>query len=296
MIGDFLHTTIAMMTPILWAALGGLFTQLGGMLNIGLEGMMLISAFSSLYTAANTGSLLLGILVGIGSSMLLAAIMGYVSLNLKANVFVVGLATNLFASGITVFLSSNLCGTKGTLYFQNAPELSEIKIPVIENIPILGDLLSGYDILDYLVFLAVIICFIIIFKTPYGFHLRSVGKNYRAAVSVGISVYKQRFGSFLISGFFAGIGGAALSLPIKTFVGGMTNGRGWIALVAVILGRGNPVGVLMASIIFGAASALSNLFQATTDISPKLLLTVPFLVTLAIMIFYSVKRKKVNAQ
>ena len=98
-----------------------------------------------------------------------------------------------------------------------------------------------------------------------------------------------------ICGFFAGIGGAALSLPLKTFVGGMTNGRGWIALVAVVLGRGNPVGVLIASVIFGAASALSNLFQATTDISPKLLLTVPFLVTLAVMIFYSAKRKNVNA-
>ena len=295
MIGDFLHTTIAMMTPILWAALGGLFTDLGGMLNIGLEGMMLASAFSSIYVAANTGSILLGILSGIGFSMVLAAVMGYVSLNLKANVFVVGLATNLFAAGITVFLSYNLCGSKGTVYFQNAPKLSEINIPGIENIPILGDLISGYDILDYLVFLAVIICFIVIFKTPYGYHLRSVGKNYRASESVGISVYKQRFISFLISGFFAGIGGAALSLPLKTFVGGMTNGRGWIALVAVVLGRGNPVGVLIASVIFGAASALSNLFQATTDISPKLLLTVPFLVTLAVMIFYSAKRKNVNA-
>jgi len=295
MIGDFLHTTIAMMTPILWAALGGLFTDLGGMLNIGLEGMMLVSAFSSVFVAANTGSIFIGILSGIAFSMILAAIMGYVSLNLKANVFVVGLATNLFAAGITVFLSYNLCGSKGTVYFQNAPELSEINIPGIENIPILGDLISGYDILDYLVFVAVIVCFIIIFKTPYGFHLRSVGKNYRASESVGISVYKQRFVSFLISGFFAGIGGAALSIPLKTFVGGMTNGRGWIALVAVVLGRGNPVGVLIASIIFGAASALSNLFQATTDISPKLLLTVPFLVTLAVMIFYSAKRKNVNA-
>jgi len=292
---NFIHTTMTMMTPILLAALGGLFTELSGLLNIGLEGMMISSAFLSIYVANASQSLLLGITAGISLSILLAIIMGYISLNLKANIFVVGLATNLFASGLTVFLSCILCNSKGTIFFQNAPKLNTIKIPMIHDVPILGKLISGYNVLDYLAIVFVFVCFYIIFKTPYGYHLRAVGKNSKTAVSVGISVYKHRMLALIISGFFAGIGGVSLSLPLQTFVGGMTNGRGWIALVAVVLGRGNPIGVLGASIVFGAASALSNTLQASTNISPKLLLTVPFLVTLAVMIIYSTKRSNEGA-
>ncbi|MFW6120183.1 MAG: ABC transporter permease subunit, partial [Petrotogales bacterium] len=134
--------------------------------------------------------------------------------------------------------------------------------------------------------------FYLIFKTPYGYHLRAVGKNEKTAHSVGISVFKHRMIAFLISGFFAGLGGAALSLPLQTFVGGMTNGRGWIALVAVVLSQGHPIGLFIASFIFGAASAFSNTLQALTELSPKLLLTLPFVITLVAMIIYSVRRKK----
>ena len=292
---DFMHTTITMMTPILLAALGGLFTELSGMLNIGLEGMMLSSAFLSVYVASISNNLLIGIAAGLGLSIILALIMVYLSLNLKANVFIVGLATNLFASGLTVFLLYTLCNSKGTVFFPKAPKLDMIEIPVIHNIPILGKIISGYNILDYLAIVLVFVCFYIIFKTPYGYHLRAVGKDSQTAVSVGISVYKHRMIAFVVSGLFAGLGGASLSLPLQTFVGGMTNGRGWIALVAVVLGRGNPIGVLGASIVFGIASALSNTLQASTDISPKLLLTVPFLVTLAVMIIYSTKRSNEDA-
>jgi len=282
---DFMHTTITMMTPILLAALGGLFTELSGMLNIGLEGMMLSSAFLSVYVASISNNLLIGIAAGLGLSIILALIMAYLSLNLKANVFIVGLATNLFASGLTVFLLYTLCNSKGTVFFPKAPKLDMIEIPVIHNIPILGKIISGYNILDYLAIVLVFVCFYIIFKTPYGYHLRAVGKDSQTAVSVGI----------VVSGLFAGLGGASLSLPLHPFVGGMTNRRGWIALVAVVLGRGNPIGVLGASIVFGIASALSNTLQASTDISPKLLLTVPFLVTLAVMIIYSTKRSNEDA-
>ena len=292
MISNFIHTTLVMTTPILLAALGGMFTDLSGMLNIGLEGMMLASAFTSIFVANATSSLLIGILAGLCLSTILAAIMAYFSLSLRANVFVVGLATNLFANGLTVFLGVSLCKSKGTLLFLNAPKLSNIQIPFVKDIPFLGKILSGYNALDYSAIILTIVCYFVIFHTPYGYHLRAVGKDPRTAISVGISVYKHRFLAFVLSGLFAGLGGVALSLPLKIFVGGMTNGRGWIALVAVVLGQGNPFGVFIASLIFGASSAFSNMLQALTDISPKLLLTIPFVITLIAMTVYAIRSKK----
>ncbi|HOH11672.1 MAG TPA: ABC transporter permease, partial [Thermotogota bacterium] len=128
------------------------------------------------------------------------------------------------------------------------------------------------------------LCAIILYKTPYGYHLRAVGRDEKAAQNAGISVYWHRLYALALSGLFAGLGGCALALPLQTFVGGMTNGRGWIALVAVILGGGKPSGVFIASLIFGAASALSNWLQASAPMSPKLMMTLPFLITLLFMI------------
>ena len=294
MIANFIHTTLVMTTPILFAALGGIFTELSGVLNIGLEGMMLVSAFVSIFTANVTSNLLIGILLGSLSSMMLAITMAYLSFNLRANVYIVGLATNLFAGGLTVFLGSILCHSKGTLIFSNAPKLSVIQIPFVKDIPFLGKVLSGYSALDYSAIILTIICYFVIFHTPYGYHLRAVGKAPETAISVGISVYKHRFLAFILSGLFTGLGGAALSLPLRTFVGGMTNGRGWIALVAVVLGQGNPFRVFIASIIFGTSTAFSNVLQALTNISPKLLLTIPFVVTLIVMILHAVRRVRMS--
>jgi len=287
----FINGIIPMMTPILFSALGGLFTHLSGLLNIGLEGMMLLSAFFSIYAADLTHNLLIGFLAGIGISVLLALLMGVLSLNLRANIFVVGLGVNLFANGFTVMLASLFFDSKGTIFFQNLPRLAYLEIPFIHQIPYLGSVLSGYRLLDYLAIGAVFLCAFILYKTPYGYHLRAVGKDSKAAQNAGISVYRHRMRALVLSGVFSGLGGCALSLPLQTFVGGMTNGRGWIALVAVILGRGNPIGVFYASLIFGSASALANWLQASVSMSPKLLMALPFLITL---LFLVVKKNKLE--
>lgn len=289
MMGEFVHSVFSMTTPIILAALGGLFTQLAGTLNIALEGLMLMSAFISVYFASITNNLFLALSAGIAFSCIFALIMAFLTLKLKANVFVVGLALNLLISGLTVFLGNALLGTKGTIIFSNAPTLSEINIPFINDIPFLGSAVSGYNIIDYLVFPIVAVCALIIFKTPFGYHLRAVGKDYKSALNSGISPDKITYISFLICGFFCGLAGAWLSLPLKTFVGGMSNGRGWIALVAVILGKENPFGVLAAALLFGFSSALSNQLQTLTSISPKLLFTIPFITTLAAMVLFAIK-------
>jgi len=289
MTGDFVHSVFSMTTPIILAALGGMFTHLAGTLNIALEGLMLISAFVSIYFAELTGSILLAVSAGIGFSCFFSAIMAFLTIKLKANVFVVGLAINLMASGLTVFLGNVLLGSRGTITFPGAPKLMEINIPFIKDIPFLGSLLSGYNILELSVLPLAVFSALIIFRTPFGFHLRAAGKDSKAALNSGISPNKITCLSFLICGFFCGLSGAWLSLPLKTFVGGMSNGRGWIALVAIILGKENPFGVLLAALVFGFSSALSNQLQTITQISPKLLFTIPFITTLTAMIFFSVR-------
>ncbi|RKX40317.1 MAG: ABC transporter permease [Thermotogae bacterium] len=291
MIGEFIHTVVSMTVPILLAALGGLFTDLSGILNIGLEGMMLSSCFFSVLAADMTGSVVVGVLSGIAISTAFAGITAFLGIKLRANIFVAGLATNLMSAGLTVFLSSTLLGSKGTVTFTSFEPLSRLQIPLLNDLPLLGRALSGYNILEYLAFALVIITYFVVFKTPYGYHLQTVGKNPETARSVGISVEKHIVLSFLLSGVFCGLAGAALSLPMRVFVGGMSSGRGWIALVAVVLGRGNPLGVLVASLIFGAASALSNLLQAVTNLSADLLLTIPFFVTLTSMVVYAMRKQ-----
>jgi ABC-type uncharacterized transport system permease subunit len=291
MIANFIHITIMMTTPILLAALGGAFTDLGGTLNIGLEGMMLSSAFFAAIVANFTSSIFLGIMCGIISSIGLAALMAILSLKFGANVFITGLATNLLSSGLTIFLSSKIFNSKGTIILDRIPQLVTFKIPLINEIPFIGKIFSGFTIFEYMGMLLVLFCYILIYKTPYGIHQRTVGLYKKAAESLGISAFRHRFIAFLISGFFCGLGGAYLSLSQKAFVGGMTNGRGWIALVAVILGRGNPVGIMFSSLLFGLATSLSNILQTTTQVSSKLLFTLPFVITLLTMILDSVRRK-----
>ncbi|RKX74918.1 MAG: ABC transporter permease, partial [Spirochaetes bacterium] len=162
-----LHNAVGIMTPFLLAGLGGLFTELAGMLNIALEGLILLGAFASVAFASATGSLLWGILLGILSSMVLAYIFGFISLYLKANIFITGLATNLFALGFTVVLAHQIYGHKGVVPFK-LPTLPVISIPFLQKIPLLGDLFLGHDIIVYISWIIVIITAIVIYKTPFG--------------------------------------------------------------------------------------------------------------------------------
>ncbi len=283
-----LHNTIRIMAPFLLAALGGLFTELTGMLNIALEGLMLIGAFFTVVFAAATGSLFLGLVLGIGASVLMAYIFGFISLNLRANIFITGLATNLFASGFTVLLAYEIYGNKGNILFPNLSRLPVLSIPALQHIPVLGDILVGHNVLVYVSWLMVVIVAIIIYKTPFGLRIRGTGSNPAAVEAIGLKPIHYRMYAILISGFTCGLAGAILSLQMAAFVPGMTSGRGWIALVAIYLGAKTPVGILIACFVFGFAESFSNYAQGIINIPADFILAFPYIITVIAMITYSI--------
>lgn len=283
-----IYNSVGIMTPFLLAATGGLFTELAGMLNIALEGLILIGAFFSVIFTAFTGNLFYGIFLGILASMVVALIFGSISLYLRANIFITGLATNLFASGITIVLAFHFFGTKGVINFENIPKLPKFSSPFFQKIPFIGEILVGHNILVYLSWLIVIIAIILIYKTPYGFRLRGIGINPNVISSLGLSPRKYQLSAILISGFTCGLAGAFLTLNLGAFVPNISAGRGWIALVVIYLGNKKPLGIVIASFIFGFAESISNYIQGAMNVPTDFVLALPYLVTVLVMIFYSI--------
>lgn len=294
-INSFLYTIIATSTCILLAAQGGLLTGRCGMFNVALEGMMLMSAFFSVFTCNATGSLFLGLVAGVVSAMLLGLLMVLTATKLKADIFVVGIAANTLATGLTTFLGSWLLGQKGTLLFKDAPRLALWDIPLIRDIPLLNGFLNGHHLIDYLGIILTVLLFLIITRTTFGRHSRAVGISSWVAHARGISVDKVRYLSYLGCGLLCGLAGASLSMPIGAFMGGpigMTNGRGWLAMAVVIIGNNNPMRILIVAWAFGAISAIADIIQATTQFSPRLLMAFPFIGALLITTLYSVRKNK----
>lgn len=285
-----IHNAVAIMTPILLAALGGLFTELGGMLNIALEGLILIGAFFSVVFASATGSLFLGVALGIMATMLAAYIFGTITINLKANVFITGLATNLLASGLTIVLAFKLYGNKGIVRFPNLHGLRTFSIGNLQRIPVLGDILLGHNAFVYISWLLLIIAWIVIYKTPFGMRLRGSGLNPATIVSLGLDPRKYQLKGILISGFTCGLAGAFLALNMSVFLPNMSSGRGWIALVAIYLGNKTPLGILLASFVFGFAESFSNYAQGAINIPADFILSFPYIITVLTMVGYSIYR------
>jgi simple sugar transport system permease protein len=283
-----IHNAVGIMTPILLAATGGLFTELAGMLNISLEGLMLIGAFAGVVFTSLTGNLFTGILLGVASSMLMALLFAYISLYLRANVFIAGLATNLFASGLTVVLCYQLFGNKGVIQFPNIPKLPILTVPdFVQRIPIFGDILFGHSILVYVSWAIVAIASVVIYRTPFGLRIRGTGLSPQTIVSLGLNLRGYQLAAILISGFTCGIAGSVLTLGLAAFVPNITSGRGWIALVAIYLGNRNPFGIFIASFVFGLAESVSNYAQGSINVPADFILAFPYLITVVAMVLYS---------
>lgn len=290
-----LHSAVTIMTPLLLASMGGLFTELSGMLNIALEGLLLTGAFSAVVFTYYTGSMVLGTLLGIGCTMLLSAILASVTLNLKSNVFITGLAVNLFASGLTVVLSFYLFANKGVVVFDTIATLPLLGTPALAKIPILGDIFIGHSLFVYLSWLLLALSYLVLYRTPFGFRIRATGLHPEALSTLGMRPDRYRFASFLISGFTCGLGGALLTLNLGAFVPNITAGKGWIALVVIFLGNKTPFGLLIAAFIFGLADAFSNFAQGALNIPSDFILAIPYLFTLLAMVGSSIYAKKKGA-
>jgi len=288
-----LSSAVVIMTPLLFAATGGLFTELAGKLNVALEGLLLTGAFFAIVAVHYTGSFAAGLFAAVFASVAMSALLAFSGLKLRSNIFIAGLAVNLLAGGLTVVLSRFFFGTRGVVVLDDFRPLPHVDIPFVENVPVLGELLSGHSVYVYASWFLLFLSWVAIFKTPFGYRLRACGKHSAALVSLGIKPDTYRRSAFLVSGFFCGIGGSLLSLHLGVFVPGMTAGRGWIALVVIFLGLRKPLGLLLAAFVFGLAEALSNYAQVF-DVPADLVLAMPYLLTLLAMIVVSIRAKRKN--
>jgi general nucleoside transport system permease protein len=283
-----LAATLRFATPLAFAAMGGIFSERSGVVNIGLEGMMLAGAFFGIMVAAETGQWELGILGAMAAGGTLALVHAVFCIHLRADQIISGFAINFLALGLTGYLFRSVYGTRGT------PELAEripdVRLPLIEDVPFFGDIFGRLNLMIWLMLLTVILSWIVLFKTPLGLRIRSVGEHPKAADTVGISVFKIRYAAVILSGVLAGLGGAYLSFGFgNAFNENMTVGRGYIALAAVIFGNWRPFGAFGACLLFGFSSALALRLQGSPLLpdeiaSGNLLQTLPYVLTLVALV------------
>jgi ABC-type uncharacterized transport system permease subunit len=281
--GALIGATLRYATPLLFAALGGLFSERSGVVNIGLEGMMLTGAFFAIWGADVTGTWTLGLAIGIGSGALFGLLHAFFSITLRADQIVGGTAINLIALGLTTYLFIKIYGTEGTP--TGISSIPNVTIGFLDGIPVIGnfldDVFGQLNLMIWAGFLLVVAVWVVVFKTPIGLRIRSVGEHPRAADTVGINVYAVRYGAVILSGALAAAGGAYLSLGfVETFDQNMTAGRGFIALAALIFGSWRPFGAAAACLLFGFSSALSDNLQTYSTSVSTLFEALPYALTL----------------
>lgn len=252
-----------MATPLVFIAMAACIGRKANISSIAYEGMALFAALLGALGSHYTNSLWLGTLIGISAGMLIAVIFAYFVLYLDTDPMLIGLALNSLGNFGTVYLLFLITGRKSdssTLVSQSFPTLS---VPALKDVPVIGALLNQTNVLTLVAILATIIIYIVIYKTPFGLRLRSVGESPSAATSVGINVKKTRFVVMLISGFLASLGGLFMSMAyLPYFTKNMLSGRGFIGLAACNLAAGHPLGAFACTLIFGAAEAVANVAQA----------------------------------
>lgn len=288
----FWFAVIRATTPILFATLAAVVASRAGAINIGIEGMMLTSALMGVIFSAYFQNVWIGLLFAIIFGVILSIVLAYFAFKLKSNLIVTGIAINIFATGGTVFILSVLTGDKGISTSLNSLVLPNVNIPILENIPVLGEILSGHNILTYVALLAIVVMHIVFENTPLGLRIKAVGESPDAAESVGINVFKIKFIALCISGVFAGLGGAFLSMGyVSWFSAGMTAGRGFIALAARAIASNTSIGSLLASLLFGFADTLSNYLQAFS-IPVEFIHMTPYIMTIIGFIVISIVNTK----
>lgn len=289
---DFVFTVIRVMTPILFAALSCMVFTKGGIDSIGIEGIMLICSMTGPVFSYLTQSAIGGVIGAIVTGILLAFLFGYVTLQLKAVEILAGIALNTMASGLTIFVIYYVAGEKGSTQSLFSPVVPNIEIPVLSSIPILGDILSGHNILTYLAIILTFVLVYVFYSTPLGLRIRSVGENAQAAASVGINVMKYKYITLAIAGTLAGLGGAFMSMGYVSFFSKeMIAGRGFIGMAAEAMGMGNPFGIFLASGLFGIADSLAVRLQLL-NFPTQLIQTIPYMITIIAISIYSYKRSK----
>ena len=271
--------TLRYATPLTFGAMAGIVSERSGVVNVGIEGMMLTGAFFGIFGADLLNSWFLGLIVAMLAGGLLALLHAFFSIQLRADQIVSGMALNFLALGITGYIFLDHYGDQGTP--DNISRVPDVSIPGIKNTSFFGDAIGKTNLLIWISLIAVVLLTVYLFRTPGGLRLRSVGEHPRAAETVGISVMRTRYFAVVASGMFAALGGAYLSIGfVGSFNQGMTAGRGFIALAAVIFGKWRPAGALAAALLFGFSTALAQRLPAFSPSAAVLFQALPYVLTL----------------
>ena len=286
MVEAVILTIMTASTPLLLAAIGELVTERSGVLNLGVEGMMIMGAVCAFATAQFTGSAYLGILGGLFAGAIFSLLFGFLTLSLVANQVATGLALTILGLGVSGMLGESFVGVPGV-------RLQPIDLPVLTDIPLIGRIVFGQDVLFYLSIIAVVGVHHFLFKSRAGLRLRSIGDNHGSAHALGINVIRTRYLAVMFGGAMAGLAGAHLSLAYTPqWVENMTAGRGWIALALVVFASWRPVRVLAGAYLFGAVSIGQLHVQALGfGIPSQILSALPYLATIVVLIVISLNRR-----
>ena len=286
---------ISSATPLLLSALGGSLTYYAGIFNIAMEGMMLSGAFFAVLGSYYFHSWIIGILTGILGALLMALIFILFSIVLNVDEFVTGVGLNMFSLGLTTYLLRQIFNVKGAFTSPEIVSVPKIHIPLIKDIPFIGPIISGQNLIVWIAVIATILCHYFVFKTQFGLRLRAAGYNKQCLDTSGVSSDRIKAYSLLLCAVLCGLAGAFLSLGYVTlFSENMSAGRGWISLAAIILVSGNPIGIALISVIFGLADGLGLYMQ---DFLPSQFTSMlPYIATLVALFIYSMKKKKGKAE
>jgi ABC-type uncharacterized transport system permease subunit len=276
---SLIAATLRWATPLIFAAIGGLFSERSGVANIALEGMMLAGAFFGIWGAVEFGHWAAGLLTAVVAGAALALLHAFFSIHLRADQIVSGTAINFLALGLTGYLYIKIYGDEGT-----PTELStipDVHLGLIEDVYFVGPIIGDLNLMIWLAFATVVASWVVIFRTPLGLRIRAAGEHPRAADTVGISVYRIRYLAVTLSGMLAALGGAYLSIGfVGSFGENMTVGRGFIALAALIFGMWKPFGAMGAALLFGFSSALARALPEYSEQASLLFETLPYVLTL----------------
>lgn len=280
----FLASTIRLAVPLLFASLGEVFTQRSGILNLGLEGMVLVGAFVGFVGANASGNLWLGVLLGMLSGMIVALLVGVFDVTLGADQTIVGIMVVITVQGLVTYLNNLVFG--GSYIPQRIAGFAPIRIPLLADIPVIGETFFAQNLLVYLAFLLVPLLAVVLYRTTWGLRLRGVGEDPLAADSMGVSVFRVRYLAVLFGGLMAGLSGAFLTLGyLGTYSDNISAGRGWIAIALVYFGQWNPYRVLAGALLFGGVNALQLRLQAQgADVPFQFMLMLPYLLTILVLI------------
>ena len=291
-IGDILHllitanlwqATLAAAILLLLPALGGTISERSGVVNIAMEGMMLTGAFFGVAADLAWHNPWLATGVAMLAGALMAMVHAVVSIQFRADQIVSGIAINIFAAGLTVFLINRIYGLQDVGHVDQSALLPNINVPGLVQIPFLGKVFFQQNVIVYVALVLLVLTHLVLFRTRLGLRIRAVGEHPQAADTAGINVFAIRYGAVVTSGLLSGLSGAFLAIGISnTFVPNMTDGRGYIALAAMIFGKWTPFGAFVACLIFGLGQAIYD-NNSIIHISPYLLSMLPYLLTLIVL-------------